>query len=81
LESPLVDQTSRDFKSFVGEGGMALTVLRMKWGLYASKSRIANDRGKFKKFILDEASENIYLRQTFRGYIQGLAGCTLHYAS
>jgi hypothetical protein len=105
-----VDQTARDFKSFVGEGEFASKVKELssasydrshdyrmicqlrdraqhralpvdgydgaqdEIGLYTSKSKIAADLGRFKKFILDEASDKIYLRQTLRGYIKELSG-------
>lgn len=46
-------------------------------GLYASKDKITADRGKFKKAILDEAPDKIYLRQTLREYMQEVNGIHL----
>lgn len=43
-------------------------------GFYTSKAKIAADRGSFKKLILDEASDKIYLRKTLRGYMRELSG-------
>lgn len=50
---------------------------RGEHGLYASKEKIVADRGRFKKSVLDEAPEKIYLRETLREYMQEVNGIHL----
>lgn len=41
---------------------------------YGSKERIAADPGKFKKLVLDEAPDKIYLRSMLRGFMREISG-------
>ncbi|MGY5940658.1 hypothetical protein [Stenotrophomonas forensis] len=50
---------------------------RGEHGLYAAKEKIAADRGKFKKSILDETPDRIYLRKILREYMQQVNGIHL----
>lgn len=50
---------------------------RGEHGLYASKDRIVADRGKFKKSILDETPDRVYLRRILREYMREVNGIHL----